>query len=190
MRRFSLGGSGVSSSRRTLVRFRFGSLSTKIVICGQCLPTLPFMINETLKWLSSLPILMQESLWWWWCIVRYSLSLASLSLAPPQGVSVPSSTTSEATRSWTNLTNQINNKVVLDYQQRGTFCVRSRTPSMCNYQSVYLPWIFKNTLHKASHSCRITCERSESARDRRIALYKRNHHHHHHHHHHHPHSCI
>ena len=31
------------------------------------------------------------------------------------------------------------------------------------------------------HSCRITCERSESARERSIALYKSNHHHHHHH---------
>ena len=32
---------------------------------------------------------------------------------------------------------------------------------------------------KSSHSCRITCERSESARERRIALYKSNHQHHH-----------
>ena len=31
----------------------------------------------------------------------------------------------------------------------------------------------------ASHSCRITCKRSESAREQRIALYKSNHHHHH-----------
>ena len=38
-------------------------------------------------------------------------------------------------------------------------------------------------------ACRITCERNESARERRIALYKSNHHHHryHHHHHHHHH---
>ena len=35
-------------------------------------------------------------------------------------------------------------------------------------------------IQKASHSCRITCERSESAQERRIALYKSNHHHHHH----------
>ena len=33
-------------------------------------------------------------------------------------------------------------------------------------------WMFKNALEKASHSYRITCERSESARDQRIALYK------------------
>ena len=34
-------------------------------------------------------------------------------------------------------------------------------------------WIFKNELQKAFDSCRITRERSESARERRIALYKR-----------------
>ena len=38
--------------------------------------------------------------------------------------------------------------------------------------STPLRWIFKNALKKAIHSCRITCERSESARERRIALYK------------------
>ena len=31
-------------------------------------------------------------------------------------------------------------------------------------------WIFKNALLKASHSCRITCKRSESARERRVTL--------------------
>ena len=35
-------------------------------------PSLP---TETLKWLSSLPILMQESFWWWQCSDRYILSL-------------------------------------------------------------------------------------------------------------------
>ena len=35
-------------------------------------PSLP---TETLKWLSSLPILMQESFWWWQCIDRYIISL-------------------------------------------------------------------------------------------------------------------
>ena len=33
--------------------------------------TLPLTINETLKWLSSLPILMQKSFWWWQCSDRY-----------------------------------------------------------------------------------------------------------------------
>ena len=37
--------------------------------------TLSLSINETLKWLSSLPILMQESFWWWQCSDRYILSL-------------------------------------------------------------------------------------------------------------------
>ena len=35
-------------------------------------PSLP---TETLKWLSSLPILMQESFWWWQCSDRFILSL-------------------------------------------------------------------------------------------------------------------
>ena len=36
-------------------------LFTKVVACGHCLVTLSLTINETLKWLSSLPTLMQES---------------------------------------------------------------------------------------------------------------------------------
>ena len=35
-----------------------------VVVCGHHLVTLSLTINETLKWLSSLPILMQESFWW------------------------------------------------------------------------------------------------------------------------------
>ena len=38
--------------------------------------------------------------------------------------------------------------------------------------STPLRWIFKNTLQKASHSCRIKCKQNESAREWRIALYK------------------
>ena len=50
-------------------------------------PSLP---TETLKWLSSLPILMQESFWWWhWqCSDRYIISpfpLSLISLAVPVG---------------------------------------------------------------------------------------------------------
>ena len=50
-------------SRGTSVRIRYGSpFSSKAVVCGHCLVTLTLTINETLKWLSSLPILMlQES---------------------------------------------------------------------------------------------------------------------------------
>ena len=52
-------------SKRTSVRICFGStFSSKFVVCGHCLVTLSLTINETLNWLSSLPILMQESFWW------------------------------------------------------------------------------------------------------------------------------
>ena len=37
--------------------------------------TLSLTINETLKWLSSLPILTQESFWWWQCSDRHIISL-------------------------------------------------------------------------------------------------------------------
>ena len=53
----------------------------------------------------------------------------------------------------------------------------SRGTSHVSVVSTPLWWIFKNALYKASHSCKITCERSESARERRIALYKSNHYH-------------
>ena len=47
-------------SGRTSVRYRFGSpFSSKVVVCGQGLVSLFLTINETLKRLSSLPILMQ-----------------------------------------------------------------------------------------------------------------------------------
>ena len=36
----------------------------KVVVCGQCLETLSLTINEALKWLSSLPIAMQEPFLW------------------------------------------------------------------------------------------------------------------------------
>ena len=38
---------------------------------------------ETLKWLSSLPILMQGSFWWWQCSDRYIISLSSTSVPRP-----------------------------------------------------------------------------------------------------------
>ena len=49
--------------------------SSEVVVCGHCLVTLSLTINETLKWLSSLPISMQESFWWWQCSDRYIISL-------------------------------------------------------------------------------------------------------------------
>ena len=62
--RFSLTVRPVSG--RTSVRYRFGSpFSSNVVVCGHCPVTLSLTINETLtEWLSSLPILMQESFWW------------------------------------------------------------------------------------------------------------------------------
>ena len=41
--------------------------------------------------------------------------------------------------------------------------------------STPLWWIFKNVLQKASHLCRITCERNESAWEWRIALLTQGH---------------
>ena len=61
----------------TSVRYRFGSpfswkrlwfVDTVLWLC----PSLP---PETLKWLSSLPTLMQKSFWWWQCSDRYIISL-------------------------------------------------------------------------------------------------------------------
>ena len=67
-------------SRGTSVRIRFGShFSLKIVVCGHCPVTLSLTINETLKWLSSPPIWMQESFWWWQC----SDKVYNLPLPPP-----------------------------------------------------------------------------------------------------------
>ena len=63
----------------------------KVVICGHSLVvTLSLTINDTLKWLSSLPILMQESFWWWQCSDRYILSLSLPHLHTPSPFSAPS----------------------------------------------------------------------------------------------------
>ena len=71
-------------NRGTPVRIRFGSpFSSKVVVCGNCLATLSLTINETLKWLSSLPILMQESFWWLQCRDKYIISLYPPPLPPP-----------------------------------------------------------------------------------------------------------
>ena len=45
-------------------------------LVGIAFVTLSLTVNETLKWLSSLPILMQESFWWWQCSDRYIISLS------------------------------------------------------------------------------------------------------------------
>ena len=41
------------------ILLRLSSLLIKAVVCGRCLVTLSLTVNETLKWLLSLPILMQ-----------------------------------------------------------------------------------------------------------------------------------
>ena len=45
------------------IPLRLSFLFKKVVVCGHCLVTLSLTINETLNWLSSLPILMHESFW-------------------------------------------------------------------------------------------------------------------------------
>ena len=80
--RFGLAGRLVSKGNS--VRIRFGSpLSSKVVVCRHCLVTLSLTINETLKWLSSLPIVMHESFWWWGCSDRYINSLPTPHNPPP-----------------------------------------------------------------------------------------------------------
>ena len=58
-------GKGVEAGKQRdlgLNPLRLSFLFEKVVFCGNCLVTLFLTINETLKWLSALPTLMQESL--------------------------------------------------------------------------------------------------------------------------------
>ena len=48
----------------SLILLWLSFLFKKVLVCGHCLVTSSLTINETLKWLSLLPILMQESFWW------------------------------------------------------------------------------------------------------------------------------
>ena len=65
MSQFGLAVRRWAGKQTDFVRIRFGSpFSSKVVVCGHCLVTLSLTINETLKWLLPLPILMQESFWW------------------------------------------------------------------------------------------------------------------------------
>ena len=45
------------------IPLRLSFFFKKVVVCGHCLVALSLTVNETLKWLSSLPFLMQESFW-------------------------------------------------------------------------------------------------------------------------------
>ena len=64
------------------------------------------------------------------------------------------------------------------YTERAEMAAVSCGTSHASAVSTPFRWIFKkkkqkkNALYKIIHSCRITCERSESARERTIALYK------------------
>ena len=58
------------------------------------------------------------------------------------------------------------------YTERAEMAAVSCGTSHASAVSTPLRWIFKNALRKANHSCRITCERSESAGERSVALYK------------------
>ena len=53
------------------------------MVCGHCVLTFSLTINETLQWLSSLPILMHESFWWRQCSDRYIISLSPHLHTPP-----------------------------------------------------------------------------------------------------------
>ena len=71
------------------VQICFGCpFSSKVVVCRHCLLTLSLRVNETLKWLLSLPILMQESFWWWQCSDRYIISLFSHLCVPFHPISL------------------------------------------------------------------------------------------------------
>ena len=58
------------------------------------------------------------------------------------------------------------------YTERAVMETVSCGTSHASAVSTPLRWIFKKALWKVVHSCRITCERSESAREQRIALYE------------------
>ena len=59
------GGKALADKRKDLgsIPLRLSFLFEKVAVCGLCLVTLSLRITETLKWHSSLAILMQESFW-------------------------------------------------------------------------------------------------------------------------------
>ena len=84
--RFGLVVKGVRLvSGRTSVRYRFGSpfSSKRLWFVDTVLWLCPPLPTETLKWLSSLPVLMQKSFRWWQCSDKYIISLSPTSIPPP-----------------------------------------------------------------------------------------------------------
>ena len=70
-------------SRGTLVWLHFSSpFSSKLVVCGRCLVTLSLTINETLTWLSLMPVFKQKSFWWWQCSDRCIIPPSPCPLPP------------------------------------------------------------------------------------------------------------
>ena len=72
-------------NRRTSVRYRFGSpfSSKRLWFVDTDLWFWPSLPTEIFKWLSSLPILMQESFWWWQCSDRYISLSPHIHYIPP-----------------------------------------------------------------------------------------------------------
>ena len=79
-------------SRRTSVRFCFGYPFSSEKL--RFVDTVFLWKNTTLKWLSLLPLLMQEPFWWWQCSIRYRL----YPLPPPPGISAKVTTHSTTTQ--------------------------------------------------------------------------------------------
>ena len=76
-------------------RYRFGStfFSKRLWFVDTVWWLCPSLLTETLTWLSSLPILMQESFWWWQCSDRYIISHSTPPfLSPPPPPPPPSLT--------------------------------------------------------------------------------------------------
>ena len=65
----------------------------KVVEEGDYVLKLLYTVTKTLEWLSSLPVLMQESFWWWQCSDRYIIYVISpsspiISVSPASHLSV------------------------------------------------------------------------------------------------------
>ena len=67
--------------RRFKVQVSIGSLfSEKAVVYGHCLVTFPLTVNQTIKWLTLLPSVMQDWFWWRQCSVGCSRLASPLSM--------------------------------------------------------------------------------------------------------------
>ena len=92
---------------------------------------LSLTINEKLKCLSLLPILMLQSFWWWQCSIRYS------PFPPPPGILVLTSTALETTWNYTSLTKQPNTSTALETTWNYTSLTKQ--PNYCEAVSQFNP---------------------------------------------------